>query len=247
MSFDFLAPHYRWLEAVLAGHKLQRCRIAWLDEVKHCRRALLIGEGNGRFLSACAKWLPDTHFTVVDASKKMLDLARAAWSRADGKESHVSFIHATFPHPSLPTGSFDLIVTNYFLDCFGEDLLPDIVQEIAQCASPNGMWLITDFSVPERSFVRQRAKAILGLSYAFFRMAAGLKARKLVAPAPWVADARFERIHRLEMEWGLLYSELWRRTKPLPVSHWAAAAATGARAAADLPSQIPPTLQPSHH
>lgn len=32
MSFDLLAPHYRWLEFVLAGNKLQRCRTAYLAE-----------------------------------------------------------------------------------------------------------------------------------------------------------------------------------------------------------------------
>lgn len=30
MSFDRIAPHYRWLEAILAGNVLQRARTAWL-------------------------------------------------------------------------------------------------------------------------------------------------------------------------------------------------------------------------
>src|SRR5439155_22241467 len=33
MSFDTLAPHYRWMEFILAGKKLQRCRTAFLDEI----------------------------------------------------------------------------------------------------------------------------------------------------------------------------------------------------------------------
>ena len=58
MSFDRLAPHYRWMEAVLAGGKLQRCRTAFLNEVKDARHALIVGDGNGRFLSALLRANP---------------------------------------------------------------------------------------------------------------------------------------------------------------------------------------------
>ena len=30
-SFDLLAPHYRWMEFVLAGRKLQECRTVFLQ------------------------------------------------------------------------------------------------------------------------------------------------------------------------------------------------------------------------
>jgi hypothetical protein len=55
MSFDRLAPHYRWLEWVLAGRKLQRCRTAFLDEIGRADATLLVGEGNGRFLGELLK------------------------------------------------------------------------------------------------------------------------------------------------------------------------------------------------
>ena len=50
MSFDHLAPHYRWMEWLLAGSKPQRCRTTFLDTLPTARHALLLGEGNGRFL-----------------------------------------------------------------------------------------------------------------------------------------------------------------------------------------------------
>ena len=46
MSFDLLAPHYRWMEFILAGEKLQRCRTAFLDELPAARNILLVGEEN---------------------------------------------------------------------------------------------------------------------------------------------------------------------------------------------------------
>ena len=50
MSFDRLASHYQWIEAVAFGRDLQRARLAFLEELDSPRRALLAGEGDGRFL-----------------------------------------------------------------------------------------------------------------------------------------------------------------------------------------------------
>ena len=75
MSFDHLAPFYRGMEFVLAGGKLQRCRLEWLEEVKDSRQVLIVGEGPGRFLMECAKTLPDAQILCVDASAAMLSRA----------------------------------------------------------------------------------------------------------------------------------------------------------------------------
>jgi hypothetical protein len=50
MSFDTLAPYYRALELVLAGKVMQQCRTAYLDQTTGVKRALLLGEGPGRYL-----------------------------------------------------------------------------------------------------------------------------------------------------------------------------------------------------
>src|SRR5690349_9347963 len=72
MSFDVLAPHYRWMEFVLAGEKLQRCRTAFLDSTGGAKNILILGEGNGRFLLECRRKFPDGQITCVDASARML-------------------------------------------------------------------------------------------------------------------------------------------------------------------------------
>src|SRR5687768_4095337 len=77
MSFDRLAPHYRWLEWILAGPKLQRCRTAFLPVITPPRHALLIGEGNGRFLVELLRAHPCVRVLCVDASARMLECARA--------------------------------------------------------------------------------------------------------------------------------------------------------------------------
>src|SRR4051812_20630121 len=82
VSFDVLAPHYRWMELLLAGEKLQRCRTAFLKEVADARDVLIVGEGHGRFLVECRRRLPDARITCVDASERMLEVARARLRRA---------------------------------------------------------------------------------------------------------------------------------------------------------------------
>src|SRR6476620_7277170 len=90
MSFDTLAPHYRWMERVLAGEKLQRCRTEFLPKITAPKRALLVGEGTGRFLSAFVGRFPQSKITCLDASKKMLTESKRSITSATA----VEFIHA---------------------------------------------------------------------------------------------------------------------------------------------------------
>lgn len=92
MSFDTLAPHYRTMEAVLAGNILQRCRTVHLSEVTNCRRALLLGEGPGRFLVELLRSNPRVQVTCVERSPRMIE---AALSRLTGPElENVQFVEA---------------------------------------------------------------------------------------------------------------------------------------------------------
>ena len=213
MSFDLLAPHYRWMEAVLAGDKLQRCRVHWLDSVRHCRRALLVGEGNGRFLEACVDRLPKTQFTIVDASAKMLREAELRWHRAGGG-NRATFVDTTLPGLKLPQ-SFDLVVTNCFFDCFNRDQLPTIIEDIANCATDDAIWLATDFTIPQSGWPKWRAKAVLRIAYSFFRITTKIEAKEIYPPDEFLRSCGFEMEQRIDADAGLIYSAMWQRTKNL--------------------------------
>lgn len=211
MSFDRLAPFYRAMECVLAGNKLHRCRLAWVDEAPaSIKRILLAGEGHGRFLEVCARKFPHARITCVDASAVMLRVAEARW-RVDGSAGFVEFVHATLPAWAARPGEFDLIVTQFFLDCFPPSELADVVASLARAATPGAHWLLADFAVPERGWQRGRARLILWLAYAFFRKAANLSASELTSPDSLLERAGFRRARGRVTEWGLLRSELWVR------------------------------------
>lgn len=214
-GFDLLAPHYRWLEFLLAGNKLQRCRTAYLPRSAPAQRVLIAGEGHGRFLSACRKHWPEARLTCLDASARMLRTARARLLRQGLSVEGIEFVHADLLTAALPVGSFDLLVTNFFLDCFPPGQLSAVVAKLAQAASPQARWWLADFRVPAGGPARWRALLIHFAMYTFFRLVTRLPARKLTPPDDLLIQHGFKLQHRQLSEWGLLHTDEWERGKPL--------------------------------
>jgi ubiquinone/menaquinone biosynthesis C-methylase UbiE len=211
MSFEELAPHYRWLEFVLAGEKLQRCRTAFLTHDLKPENILILGEGNGRFLIECRKLFSSTRIVCVDASQTMLRLARRRLARNGLDDRNLELVEADALSWVPPKQSFDLLVTHFFLDCFREDQLPGLVGRLAEAACPGARWLLADFQIPDRGLKRWRAKAIHQLMYAFFRIATRLPARRLCVPDRWLQHEGFSLKSRRVTDFVLLRSDLWTR------------------------------------
>ena len=206
MNFDQLAPFYRTMEFLSAGGKLQRCRMEFLAEIPTPRHILLAGEGHGRFLPECVRRFPAARITVIDSSARMLEIARGTVT-----SRKVEFIHADLLEWDGPPATFDLIVTNFFLDCFDPDPLAIVVSKLGTLATPIAEWLLADFEIPPNGPARLRSRLIIGLLYLFFRITTGLQTRALVPPEEFLATGGFTRHHRRTHDWGLLKSEWWRR------------------------------------
>ncbi|WP_395737977.1 class I SAM-dependent methyltransferase [Prosthecobacter sp.] len=211
MSFDLLAPHYRWMEALCAGGQLQRCRTALLGAIHAPRRALVYGEGNGRFLVKLLRHFPQVQVTVVEASAVMIDLARKRLVREGLEGAQVEFVHADALTWQAPAAAFDLIVSCFFLDCFREDQLKTLIPVIAAAATAEAQWLIADFQIAHAGMWRACSRLIVGVLYAFFRWTTGISARELVRVEAYLSGENFTRGERREFLWGLLFCECWRR------------------------------------
>ncbi len=207
MSFDLLAPHYDWMEALTAGQRLQRARTTWLEELRGRRRILSVGEGHGRFAEACAAKFPEAELTCVEGSKKMLARARARLANSPAK---INWVETDF-FQWKQEGKYDAIVTCFFLDCFTADQLAVVMQKLADAAAPDAAWMAVDFSVPPSGPARWRAQAVHALMYGFFRVATSLPARRMTAPDTLLHTHGFHLERRREFEWGLLRADLWRR------------------------------------
>ncbi len=209
MSFDTLAPHYRWMEFITAGEKLQRCRTRFISRTGQIRQALILGEGNGRFLAALRRHAPGSSVTCVDASERMLARAKGRLERAGLNGSGLVFVHADALEWMPPERAFDLIVTHFFLDCFTAKQLETIVSKLAGAALPGAKWLLADFRIPASGLTRMRAWLMHRAMYLFFRWAARLPARELTPPDPFLKTHGFVLQDRRISEWGLLHTDLW--------------------------------------
>lgn len=212
MSFDAVAPWYRALETIAFGNALQRARVACLNEIGSPHRALIVGEGNGRFLAALLQRYPLIRVDCVDASERMLDLARRQVQRSSREEiSRVQFVQHDI-RSWTPQDRYDLIVTHFFLDCFKTQHVGLIVAKLGQAATPNAIWLLADFLVPSVGLARGHARAWLAAMYWFFRCVAGIEARRLVDPSPFLRVEGFTLARQHLFRLGMVKSELWRKT-----------------------------------
>ncbi len=123
----------------------------------------------------------------------------------------VEWIHASLPDWRPPPATFDLIVTNFFLDCFDGELLERVVDCLAAGSTATGHWILTDFGKPARPLPRLAARACLWGMYRFFRAATRIPARSLESPAPHLHAHGFRKTQTRERLRGFLTSQLWRR------------------------------------
>jgi len=209
VSFDAVAPWYRTLETIAFGNALQRARTACLDEISSPRRALIVGEGNGRFLRELLRAHPDTQVDCIDASERMLQLAQRS---VGDSTNRVTFLrHDITSWSPTPAGRYDLIVTHFFLDCFSDGELAQVISKLSQAGTADAAWLVADFRIPAQAFARARARMWLAMMYCFFRRVAGIDARNLVDPSPFLRAEGFSLMQQHLSRHGMLKSELWRR------------------------------------
>ncbi len=201
MNCDRIARAYRWIEYLFYGHELERRRFCYLPDVAAAQRALILGDGDGRFLARfCAA--SQASVDCIDSSARMLDLARG---RAGNEQ--IRYIHAdALALPLAPT-SYDLIVTHFFLDCFDAAGLESLIGRVAAAAQPGALWLISEFREP------RWARPLLTVMYLFFRMTADLANNHLVDHRPLLAARGFRLLREEASRGGLIASELWRLSK----------------------------------
>lgn len=212
MNFDLVAPWYETLERIAFGDDLQRCRVAYLGEINPPGRVLIAGEGNGRFLCELLRRYPEIEVDCLDASKRMLQLARRRIEQElPASFERVRFIHTDIRPWSAPEHQYDLIVTHFFLDCFQEPNLIDVIKTLARTAAKDATWLVSEFSIPEKGIGRIQARCWLGTMYWFFRVTTGIEASELIDYTAFLDEKGFHVVRQHFFRQGMLKSELWER------------------------------------
>ena len=224
-NFDPLANSYRWLEYFSFGPFLQRTRCHFLPQLPRVQRALVLGDGDGRFTARLFQSQSDIAITAVDASPAMLNLLQLAACAAVPNPRLCTI--CTDIRNWLPTASYDLVSTHFFLDCLTTPEVATLASRLAHFAAPNALWIVSDFAIPANRFGRLLAAPVVAILYRTFRILTGLRPQSLpdhrtaLAAAGWTLQAQHPHLN------GCLVSELWRLNSPAPT-------------AADTPAALPP-------
>jgi len=208
-NFDRIARPYRWLEYLSFGPMLERCRFYRLPQLTSARRALVLGDGDGRFLARLLAANPALHADVVDQSPAMLRLLRARVAAIQAEDR--VYIHQTDALTFTPAGTCDLVVTHFFLDCFTTSQVRALAQAIRPHLAPNAVWLVSEFAIPS-GLAALPAKLIVASLYFAFRLITGLQTYTLPNHPTVLASSGLELRNRKSFLSGLLVSELWQLT-----------------------------------
>ena len=210
-NFDRVARPYRWLEYLSFGPWLERCRGAQLAHLTGARRALLLGDGDGRFLARLLAANPTLTADVVDSSQSMLTILDHR-IRSSGPQARrrICLHHADSLEWNL-SGSYDLIVSHFFLDCFFPYQLEQLFDRVLPHALPGARWVISEFAIPRNPLAACLARGIIGLLYRAFGLLAGLPVRALPEHANPLLSRGLVLSHDRRSLGGLLCSQVWTR------------------------------------
>jgi ubiquinone/menaquinone biosynthesis C-methylase UbiE len=211
MNADSIAPYYQALEYLRFGRVLEQARRSMLGHLAGRSRALVLGDGDARFLQALIEHQPATKVDAVDISAKMLELAQKRIRKNNATEN-VRFHQADIRTMALPGRSYDLIATHFFLDVFTEHELRLWIRRTARASADGALWVVSDFDLPRDKWRRRYAAAWLAVMYKAFRISTGLVTQKLPDWRPILRDNGFQPLHTRQFRHGFIVSELWHRT-----------------------------------
>jgi SAM-dependent methyltransferase len=205
-NFDRLAKIYLWVELLTFGPFLSRCRQAFLSELRTVRRAVVLGDGDGRFTSELLRLNSQVRIDAVDASPAMLHALLAGAGQNAGRVSpHCADIRNWQPANQL----YDLVVSHFFLDCLTTEEVRALAVKLHGAVAPSAMWIVSEFAVPRNLFGRWVARPLVWLLYRAFGLLTGLKIRSLPDHHVALRNAGFTLTRRQTWLCGLLVSEMW--------------------------------------
>jgi len=207
-NFDRLAKFYGWMEVLTFGPLLARCRAAFLPELVSARRALVFGDGDGRFTAALLGTNSQVRIDAVDASRAMLG---ALLRRAGANRRRVSVCCEDAREWQPERATYDLVATHFFLDCLTTDECLALATRLRGVVSDSAVWIVSEFAIPEGWFGRLVAQPLIWLLYRAFGVLTGLRIRRLPDYHTALRDAGFALVQQRTRLGRLLVSEMWAR------------------------------------
>jgi hypothetical protein len=218
------------MEKATFGRSLWHARCRFLNELRDCRNALVLGDGDGRFTSRLLHENPYIQIEAVDASSAMLcTLLRNSGVHRDRVRTH----QVDARHWEPGNAPYDLIVTHFFLDCLTTDEVAALAERLRPCISDQTRWVISEFAIPQGRFGKLVAWPLVKSLYLSFKLLTGLQVGRLPQHRDALSNAGFVLDRKSTSLGGLLVSELW-----LPGPRNAADLTRSVRNAANSPTKL---------
>ena len=217
-NFDRIARAYRWLEYLSLGPVLEHLRLHHLPQLLHADkrsgRALILGDGDGRFTARLLSADLEVEADAVDLSPVMLALLerRCLAASPDARE-RLRLHHRDaleFTANSLAASGYDLVVTHFFLDCLPQAEVEQLVRNVMPLLTTDALWLVSEFRIPG-GILHWPARLYIRMLYLAFRLLTGLRTTRLPDHAAALHHAGLRNIATCHMLFGLLTTELWQR------------------------------------
>jgi len=207
MNCDRIARWYQVMEYFTLGPTLERRRREFIGEIADAKRALILGDGDGRFTAKFLKVSKACSVDCVELSAEMIRQARRRTERIP-TQAAVRFLNGDVMTVALE-GPYDLIVSHFFLDCFTTAQVEQLVQRLVEVA-PGARWVISEFRIPANGVASLAGSLLIGLLYRIFRWFTGLQVNRLSDYPQVFRKLGFEQRQSRSALGGILVSELWQ-------------------------------------
>ena len=210
-NFDSLARAYRWMEYFSFGRMLEHCRFHFLARCSAAHHALVLGDGDGRFTARLMASNPTVQVEAVDASPAMLAALRKRVRSCGDAETRLQTLQADIRKFTPTAKDYDLIVCHFFLDCLTDGDARALVARISPRMTPDAIWLVSEFAVPEKGWRRLGARVVIRSLYTAFFVLTGLRVRRLPDYSRAFHDNGWHQVDKAPYLGGILIAEVWKR------------------------------------
>jgi SAM-dependent methyltransferase len=210
-DFNSLARIYRWMEYLSFGPMLERCRFQFLSACVNARRALVLGDGDGRFTARLLATNSSIQIDAVDASISMLaQLEIRARQATKDAAARLNTFHADLRCFTPALTGYDLVVSHFFLDCLTDEEVAALVRRTVPHLTPDVTWLVSEFAIPPKGWRRICACALVRFLYFAFDKMTQLHVQKIPDYGRILASNGFQCREQATLLGGLLVAEVWK-------------------------------------
>jgi ubiquinone/menaquinone biosynthesis C-methylase UbiE len=202
-DFNGIASVYDALASLVFGKNLIKSQQHFLPVIPDDATILIVGGGSGELLQTLLQQKPRCRVVYVDASERMVELAR----RRVQNSVRVTFLCGT-ENVEMPVPAFTVVITNFYLDLFTQQSLPEIITRLRSLLVPGALWLVTDFVKPTKLW----QKLLLKGMYLFFRMVSNIEASHISDWQEMLGNAGLSCQVEKTFYYGMIKSIVFRET-----------------------------------